>query len=118
MQFRSRRAGPRSLILVGLIISIGALVAISAIFSFREKNFSVDRHQLEFPILLQENDPTGLTDEAFRLVSAVHPVHVDGSRVFIRNNVTGEVTVVNLASGEVRHVSPQSDYGDVILDDK
>ena len=103
----------RPLLLVGLIVCTGTTVALCLIGTLRESN-STSRAM----VALQERDPTGLTDEAFRLVSVIHPVHVEGSRVFIRNNETGEVTVVNLASGDVRHVSPQSKYGDVVLDDK
>jgi hypothetical protein len=106
----------RPLLLVGLIICMGATVAICLISTLRESSaYPVGSRAM---VALQEKDPSGLTDEAFRLVSVVHPVHVEGSRVFIRNNETGEVTVVNLASGDVKHVSPQSKYGDVVLDDK
>jgi hypothetical protein len=106
----------RPLLLVGIIVCTGTTVALCLIGTLRVS--SAHPAGSRAIVALQERDPTGLTDEAFRLVSAVHPVHVDGSRVFIRNNETGEVTVVNLASGDVKHVSPQSKYGDVILDDK
>ena len=113
--FKTRRSGLRSLIHVGLIICTGYCVALTLIFSLREPRQTDG--SLRSSVLL-EHDPTGLTDEAFKAVSATHPVQVDGSRVFIRNNETGEVTVVDLASGNVRHVSPQAEYGDIILDDK
>ena len=103
----------RPLLLVGLIVCTGTTVSLCLIGTLRESDAGS-----RAMVALQERDPTGLTDEAFRLVSVLHPVHVEGSRVFIRNNETGEVTVVNLASGDVRHVSPQSKYGDVVLDDK
>jgi hypothetical protein len=104
----------RPLLLVGLIVCTGTTVALC--LTLRDSStYPAGSRAI---VALQERDPSGLTDEAFRLVSAVHPVHVEGSRVFIRNNETGEVTVVNLASGDVKHVSPQSKYGDVVLDDK
>ena len=118
MNFKYRRSGNRSLYLVGLIVSAGFLFAISVIQTLSGQNQLSDERKPLVPILLQENDPTGLTAEAFKFVSAVHPIHVDGPRVFIRNNETGEVTVVNLTSGDVRHVSPQSEFGDIVLDDK